>query len=63
MYPVSDANRDYLLSTVQLIKSGFLDCYTTEFVKENFPYSVIIADTIYDTGTYLTPKIVDNIVG
>ena len=61
MYPVSDANRDYLLSTVQLIKSGFLDCYTTEFVKENFPYSVIIADTIYDTGTYLTPKIVDNI--
>ena len=49
-------DEDYLMKAIDLTEELFLDGYSVEARKKLFPFSVIIADTIWDGTMYINPR-------
>ena len=43
-------SNDVLLGGVDMLKSLFLDVYSTDFKKKHLPFSIILADSIFYLG-------------
>jgi lipoprotein len=53
----AEQNETHLLAGIKLMKDLFLDAYTPEFIKEYFPFSLILGDDILDNTGYTTKQV------
>lgn len=53
---VIQKDKELVLKGIQTMKKVWIDFYPADFVKQFFPYKIILADTIWDSSSSIIPR-------